>query len=96
MKINVKHEEWLLCAYCLEMSAANSMKPHRLERHLETIHRQYVKIPKEFFGASSSSFSFEVGLQPCSFLHGSYCCSDVQYTFQRIRGLPCDPFPEDF
>lgn len=45
----VNEEERPLCIICSKTLAADSMKPNKLKRHLETLHSEYVNKPREFF-----------------------------------------------
>lgn len=45
----VNGEERPLCVLCLKTLAADSMKPNKLKRHLETTHPNDVKKPLDFF-----------------------------------------------
>lgn len=38
------------------------MKPNKLKRHLETLHSEYVKKPREFFVAKLKSYEKETSL----------------------------------
>ncbi len=45
----VGEEERPMCVLCLKTLAADSMKPTKLRRHIETMHPNYVQKPLEFF-----------------------------------------------
>lgn len=45
----VNQEERPMCVICSKILAADSMKPNKLKRHLETLHSEYVNKPAEFF-----------------------------------------------
>lgn len=47
--LEVDGEEKPQCVICLKVLAADSMKPNKLQRHLETLHREYVNKPRDFF-----------------------------------------------
>ena len=49
----VNEEERPLCIICSKMLAADSMKPNKLKRHLETLHSEYVNKSREFFELKS-------------------------------------------
>lgn len=52
----VNEEERPLCIICSKMLAADSMKPNKLKRHLETLHSEYVNKPREFFELKLKSY----------------------------------------
>ena len=45
----VGEEERPVCLLCLKMLAADSMKPNKLARHLNTLHLNHADKPQEFF-----------------------------------------------
>lgn len=50
------NEERPLCIICSKILAADSMKPNKLKRHLETLHSEYVNKPREFFELKLKSY----------------------------------------
>ncbi|XP_063902632.1 zinc finger BED domain-containing protein 5-like [Zophobas morio] len=52
----VNEEERPLCVICSKILAADSMKPNKLKRHLETLHSEYVNKPRQFFELKLKSF----------------------------------------
>lgn len=56
IKTEVNDEERPLCVICSKILAADSMKPNKLKRHLETLHKEYVNKPKDFFIAKQKSY----------------------------------------
>lgn len=46
-----------MCLLCSKVLAADSMRPGKLKRHLETIHSEYVGKPQEFFQRKLDEFS---------------------------------------
>ena len=46
-----------MCLLCPKVLAADSMKPGKLKRHLETTHSDYVDKPKEFFQRKLDEFT---------------------------------------
>lgn len=52
----VNEEERPLCVICSKILAADSMKPNKLKRHLETLHSEYVNKPREFFELKLKSY----------------------------------------
>lgn len=52
----VNEEERPLCVFCSKILAADSMKPNKLKRHLETLHSEYVGKPREFFELKLKSY----------------------------------------
>ncbi|GFX36237.1 protein FAM200B [Trichonephila clavipes] len=49
-------EEKPLCVICSKILAADSMKPNKLKRHFETLHREYINKPREFFESKLKSY----------------------------------------
>ena len=45
----VGDEERPLCVLCLKTLAADSMRPNKLRRHLETLHPSHINKPLKFF-----------------------------------------------
>jgi hypothetical protein len=45
----IKGEQRPQCVLCLSVLAADSMKPNKLKRHLETKHSQMKNKPQEYF-----------------------------------------------
>lgn len=58
----VNEEERPLCIICSKMLAADSMKPNKLKRHLETLHSEYVNKPREFFELKLKSYEKQKSL----------------------------------
>lgn len=52
----INEEERPMCVICLKILAADSMKPNKLRRHLETLHSEYVNKPREFFELKLKSY----------------------------------------
>ncbi|KAK4881110.1 hypothetical protein RN001_004429 [Aquatica leii] len=52
----VNDEERPLCVICSKILAADSMKTNKLKRHLETLYREYVNKPREFFEFKLKSY----------------------------------------
>ena len=46
-----------MCLLCSKILAADSMRPGKLKRHLETTHSDYVDKPKEFFQRKLDEFT---------------------------------------
>ena len=46
-----------MCLFCSKVLAADSMRPGKLKRHLETTHSQYVGKPKKFFQRKLDEFT---------------------------------------
>ncbi|XP_031333855.1 zinc finger BED domain-containing protein 5-like [Photinus pyralis] len=55
----VNEEERPLCVICRKTLAADSMKPNKLKRHLETLHSEYVNKPREFFELKLKTYGNE-------------------------------------
>jgi len=53
----VGEEERPMCVLCLKTLAADSMKPTKLRRHIETMHPNYVQKPLEFFKRKLDQYS---------------------------------------
>jgi hypothetical protein len=54
--IEISGEEKPQCVICLKVLAADSLKPNKLKRHLETLHKEYISKPREFFEEKLRSF----------------------------------------
>lgn len=52
----VNEEERPLCVICSKTLAAESMKPNKLKRHLETLHSEYVNKSRQFFESKLKSY----------------------------------------
>jgi zinc finger BED domain-containing protein 5/7/8/9 len=52
----VNEEERPVCVICSKILAADSMKPNKLKRHLETLHSEYVNKSREFFELKLKSY----------------------------------------
>lgn len=52
----VGDEETPVCLLCLKMLAADSMKPNKLRRHLNTVHPNHADKPLEFFQRKRSEY----------------------------------------
>ncbi|GFW25144.1 SCAN domain-containing protein 3 [Trichonephila clavipes] len=52
----VNGEEKPLCIICSKILAADSRKPFKLKRHLETLHGEYISKPREFFESKLKSY----------------------------------------
>ena len=44
-----RNEEKPKCLLCGNVLSAESLKPNKLKRHLETVHKEHVDKPKSFF-----------------------------------------------
>ena len=70
-----------MCLLCSKVLAADSMRPGKLKRHLETTHSDYVDKPKEFFQRKLDEFTKqkqmlkEVVHSPSNALLASYLVS---------------------
>jgi hypothetical protein len=53
----ISSEERPQCVLCLRISAADSMKPNKLKRHLETKHSGMKCKPEEYFIENLTTFS---------------------------------------
>lgn len=54
-RTEVNEEERPLCVICLKILAADSMKPNKPKRHLETLHSEYVNKSRQFFESKLKS-----------------------------------------
>ena len=52
----ISGEEKPQCVICFKILAADSMKPNKLKRHLETLHKEYTDKPVNFFAEKLRSF----------------------------------------
>ena len=46
-----------MCLFCSKVLAADSMRPGKLKRHLETTHSKCIGKPKEFFQRKLDEFT---------------------------------------